>query len=136
MYKVRLQRYLLKLATNWQSDKAFLLTSGFCPQRVVCPWPGAIYLWINIKNVYKIRIQSCLKLATNGRMDKGFLLTSTVCPQGFFALALGLYMFIKSDFEEIILKLQHMGKEKRSFCWHQHLSPRGRLHLPWGYIHV
>ena len=27
----------LKLATNGQSDKAFLLTSGFCPQRVVCP---------------------------------------------------------------------------------------------------
>ena len=25
----------LKLATNGQSDKAFFLTSGFCPQRVV-----------------------------------------------------------------------------------------------------
>ena len=33
MYKIRLQRYFLKLATNGQSDKAFLLTSGFCPQR-------------------------------------------------------------------------------------------------------
>ena len=41
----------LKLATNGQSDKAFLLTSGFCPQRVVCPCPGAIYMyiWKNIK---------------------------------------------------------------------------------------
>ena len=47
----------LKLATNRQSDKAFLLTSGFCPQRVVCPCLGAIYMWKNIKNVYKIRIQ-------------------------------------------------------------------------------
>ena len=37
-----------KLATNGKSDKAFLLTSGFCPQRVVCTCPGAIYLWKNI----------------------------------------------------------------------------------------
>ena len=57
----------LKLATNGQSDKAFLLTSEFCPQRVVCPCPGAIYMWKNIK---KMCIKSefkeiCLKLATN-----------------------------------------------------------------------
>ena len=39
----------LKLATNGQSDKAFQLSSGFCPQRVVCPCPGAIYMWKNIK---------------------------------------------------------------------------------------
>ena len=39
----------LKLAINGQSDKTFLLTSGFCPQRVVCPCPGAIYMWKNIK---------------------------------------------------------------------------------------
>ena len=49
MYKIRLQRYFLKLATNGQSDKAFLLTSRFCPQRVVCPCPGAIYMSKNIK---------------------------------------------------------------------------------------
>ena len=34
---------VFKLATIGQSDQAFLLTSGFCPQRVVCPCPGAIY---------------------------------------------------------------------------------------------
>ena len=45
MYKIRLQDIFLKLATNGQSDKAFLLTSEFCPQRVVCPCPGAIYMW-------------------------------------------------------------------------------------------
>ena len=49
--------FFFKLATNGQSDLAFLLTSGFCPQRVVSPCPGAIYMWNNIKNVYKIRIQ-------------------------------------------------------------------------------
>ena len=32
----------LKLATNGQSDKAFLLTLGFCPQRVV--WPCYIHV--------------------------------------------------------------------------------------------
>ena len=56
------------------------------------------------------------KPATNGQSDKGFVLTSKVCPQGLSALALGLYtyieslkMCIKSDFEEIILKLAAYG---------------------------
>ena len=93
----------LKLATNGQSDKAFLLTSGFCPQRVVCPCPGAIYMWKNIKNVYKIRIQEiCLKLATNGRSDKGFLLTSKVCPQGIFCPCPGaIYKSLKCKYNQI-----------------------------------
>ena len=36
------------------SDKAFLLTSNFCPQGVACLCPGAIYMFKMIKNVYKI----------------------------------------------------------------------------------
>ena len=85
-----------KLATNGQCDKAFLLTSEFCPQRVVCPYPGAIYMWKNIK---KMCIKSefkeiCLKLATNGRSDKGFLLTSKVCSQGVLCPCPGaIYMY-------------------------------------------
>ena len=47
MYKIRLQRYFFEI--NGQSDKVFLLTSGFCPQRGVCPYPGTIYMWKNIK---------------------------------------------------------------------------------------
>ena len=43
--KIRLQRDFFKLATNGQSDKEFLLTSKFCPQGVVCPCPGAIYMY-------------------------------------------------------------------------------------------
>ena len=74
MYKIRLQRFFLKLATNGQSNKALLLTSEFCPQRVVCPCPGAIYMWKNIK---KICIKSefkeiFLKLAINGRSVRAF----------------------------------------------------------------
>ena len=45
-------------------------------------------------------------------------------------------MYIKSDFKAVFLNLQQMGKRIRVFCWHQHLSPRGCLPLPWGYIHV
>ena len=35
----------LKLATNGQSDKDFLLTSKFCPEWVFCPCPGAIDMY-------------------------------------------------------------------------------------------
>ena len=44
-----------KPAANEQSDKGFLLISKVCPQGVVCPCPGAIYIYKIIKNVYKIR---------------------------------------------------------------------------------
>ena len=36
---------VFKLATNGQSDKEFLMTSKFCPQGLVCPCPGAIYMY-------------------------------------------------------------------------------------------
>ena len=35
----------LKLATNWLSDKAFLLTSKFCPLGALYPCPVAIYMY-------------------------------------------------------------------------------------------
>ena len=86
------------------SDKAFLLTLGFCPQRVVCPCSGAIYM---SKNMKKMCIKSeskeiCLKLATNGRSEKGFLLTSKVCHQGVFCPCHGaiyLYKVIKNVYK-------------------------------------
>ena len=37
--------YDLKLATDDQSDKKFLLTSKLCPLGAVCPCPGAIYMY-------------------------------------------------------------------------------------------
>ena len=40
---------VLKLTTNGQSDKGFLLTSTFVPQGVVCPCPWAIYMYKSIK---------------------------------------------------------------------------------------
>ena len=44
MYKIRLQRYFFETCSKWASDKAFLLTSEFCPQRVVCPCSGSIHV--------------------------------------------------------------------------------------------
>ena len=55
--KSEFKEICLKLATNGQSDKDFLLTLKVCPQGVVCPCPGAIYIYKIVKNVYKIRFQ-------------------------------------------------------------------------------
>ena len=56
--KLDFKAIFFKPATNGQSDKGFLLTSKFCLQGVVCPCPGAIYLYEIIKNVCKIRFLS------------------------------------------------------------------------------
>ena len=98
LYKIRLQRDCLKLATNDRSDKMFLLTSKFSPQGVVSPCPGAIYMYKIMKNLYKIRLQRVFffKLEANDRSDKVFLLTSKLCPLGLSAPDLRLYIFIKS----------------------------------------
>ena len=47
---------ILKLATNGQSDKGFLLTSTFV-QGVVCPCPGAIYMYKSIQIYTRTRCQ-------------------------------------------------------------------------------
>ena len=87
--------FFFKPATNGQSDKCCLLTSKLCPQGVVCPCPGAIYMYKIIKNVYKIRFLF-LNLQPNVQSVKGFLLTSTFVPKGLSAPALGLYTCIKA----------------------------------------
>ena len=46
---IYMYKSMKKLATNVQSDKAFLLTSEFCPQGVVCPSPGYIYMYKSMK---------------------------------------------------------------------------------------
>ena len=95
--KIDFNAIFFKLATNGQSDKEFLLTSKFCPQRVVCPCPGAIYMYKTFKMCLKSYFKEIvLKLATNGQSDKGFLLTSTFVPKGLATPALGLYTCIKA----------------------------------------
>ena len=85
MYKIRLYRDFLKLATNGQSDKTFLLASKFCLHWVVWSTP-TLGLYIYVLKHGKLCIKSdfkeiFLKLATNGQSDKAFLLTTKFCPQ-------------------------------------------------------
>ena len=60
--------YDLKLATDDQSDKKFLLTSKLCPLRAVCPLPrGYIHVLNHEKKCIKSDFKEIsLKLATNG----------------------------------------------------------------------
>ena len=60
--------YDLKLATDDQSDKKFLLTSKLCPLGAVCPLPrGYIHALNHEKNCIKLGFKEIpLKLATNG----------------------------------------------------------------------
>ena len=137
MYKIRLQRYffetcnkswtqctLLGPRTNGQSNKAFLLTSEFCPQRVICPCPVAIYMWKNIKKC--VKNQNSKKFVWNLQQMVeviwAFCWHQKFVPKGFSVFAPVLYacikslkVCIKSDFEEIILKLPTYGQRERAF---------------------
>ena len=45
-------------------------------------------------------------------------------------------MCIKSDFEEIILKLATYGQKEKALCCHQNFVPRGLSAPARGYIHM
>ena len=58
MYKIRRQRYFFwNLQQMGKVTRLYCWHQVFCLQRIICPCPEAIYMWKNIKNVYKIRIQ-------------------------------------------------------------------------------
>ena len=96
LYKIRLQGDFLKLATYDCCDKRCLLTSKFCPQRVVSPALGLYTCKKSWKKLYKIIQSFFFKLVANGLSDKRFLLASKVCPLGLSAPDLWLYTFIRS----------------------------------------
>ena len=56
--------YDLKLATDDQSDKKFLLTSKLCS--LCAPCPRDIYIYVLNHEINCIKSDSSLKLATNG----------------------------------------------------------------------
>ena len=91
------EEIILKLAIYGQKEKAFLLSSNFCPQWIVCPCPGLYICW-NMKKMYlKSDFKAIVfKPATKGESDKGFLLTSTFVPKRLSAPALELYTCIKA----------------------------------------
>ena len=67
-----------KLTTNGWSNKAFLLTSKFCPLP-----RSYIHVLNHENNCIKSNVEEIsLKLATNGKSDKAFLLTPKFSPLG------------------------------------------------------
>ena len=143
MYKIRLQSDFFKLATNGHNDEAFLLTPKVYPQGVVCPCPGAIYIYKIIKNVYKIRFLF-LNLQWMGKVIRAFCWHQKFVPKRLYALAPGLYTCIKSlkmciklDFEEIILKLATYGQREKAFLLSSKFCPKYVVcPCPGLYIHV
>ena len=139
--KIEFKEICLKLATNGQSDKGFLLTSKFVPKGFSALAPG---LYTCIKSL-KVSIKSdfeeiVLKIATYGQREKAFLLSSKFCPHWIVSPCSGYIhngetwkkMYIKSDFKAIFLNLQQMGKMIRAFCWHQKFVPKGLSALALG----
>ena len=127
---------ILKLATYGQREKAFLLSSKFCPHWIVCPCLGPIYIWWNMKKMHiKLDFKAMFfKPTTNGKSDKGFLLTSKVYPQRLICPCPGtiyIYKIIKNVYKIrfVFLNLQSMGKVIRAFCWHQKFVPKGYIHV-------
>ena len=144
--KSEFKEICLKLASNGRSDKGFLLTSKVCLQGVFCPCPRAMYMYKIIKNVYKIRFRrDHFKTCNIWAKRKGLsVVIKILSPMDCLPLPGAIFIYgeawknvykirLQSNF---FLNLQQMGKVIWDFCWHQHLSPRGCLLLPWGYIHV
>ena len=49
MYKIRLQRYFFETCNKWAKWQGFSVDIRILSTKVVCPCPGAIYMWKNIK---------------------------------------------------------------------------------------
>ena len=117
-----------KLATNGRSDKGFLLTSKVCPQEVVCPCPGAVYMDKIIKNVYKIRLrrdhfETCNIWAKRKGLSVVIKILSPIC-----CLPLPGAMYIWKNMKkhaEIVLKLATNGQSDKGFLLTSIFVPKG-----------
>ena len=103
--KSHFKEIFFKLAKNGWSDKAFLLTSKFCPLGAVCPCPWAIIFYENELNHEKnvqnqtwkrffLNLQQMTKVTRCSCWHKYFV------PKGLLAP-----VCIKSDLKEIFFKL-------------------------------
>ena len=99
------------------------------------PLLRAIYIYGETwKNVYKIGLQSNFfyNLQQMGKVIRAFCWHQKFVPKGWYVLAPGLYacikslkMSIKSDFEEIILKLATNGQSGKGFLLTSTVVPKG-----------
>ena len=132
--KSELKEICLKLATNGQSDKGFLLTSKVCPEGVFCPCPGATYMYKIIKNVYKIRFrkdhfETCIIWAKRIGLS---VVIKFLSPLGCLPLPGAIYMWKKhikngkkSDFKEILFKLATNGQSDKELLLTSKFCPQG-----------
>ena len=126
--KSEVEEILFKLATYDHSDEAFLLTSKFWLQWVVCHCPRAMYK-------YRIMKQICIKSECRAifwnvqlvmKVIRPFCLHTKHCPQGLSPLALGLYIHVwnKTKYQQKIIRqkgsfwnwYKMMGKIKALKC--------------------
>ena len=122
---------LLKLATNGQSDKAFLLTSNVVPKGLSAAPALGLYTCIKSlkmckKSDFKVMF---LKLATNGQCDKALSVDIKTLSPGGLPLPWG-YTHAKGIFLELV---QNDGNDK-SFQMLPELVPSGCMPMSWGYI--
>ena len=93
----------LKLATDDQSDKKFLLTSKLCPLGAVCPLPrGYIY----VLNHEKTSKRFLWNLQQMGKVIRSFCWHQSFVPWGLSIPAPGLYTCIKSWKKLFKIRLQ------------------------------
>ena len=90
MYKIS-----LKLATNGQSDKGFLLHQKLVPKGFSALAPVLYTCIKSLKMCIKSDFEEIiLKLVIYGQKGKTFLLTSKFCPQWIVCPCPGLYMYM------------------------------------------
>ena len=93
MYKIRF--LFLNLQRMGKVIRAFCWHQKFVPNGVVCPCPGAIYMYKIIKNVYKIRFRRD-QFETCNRWAKwlGLSFDISICPQGLVCpCPVSIYMY-------------------------------------------
>ena len=57
MYKIRLQRYFFETCNKWAKWSGLSVDINICQQEVICPCPGAIYMYKSIKIYTRTRCQ-------------------------------------------------------------------------------
>ena len=95
LYKIRLQRDFLKLATSEWSDEILLLTSKLCPLGAVCPCPGAIYIYKIMKKIVLSQTSKrfFLNLQQMTEATRGFCWHHNFVPWGCLPLPAAIYIY-------------------------------------------
>ena len=137
MYKIRLQRYFF-----WNLQQMGKVTMPFCWHQnyqnfvhkgLSVPAPGYVHVEKTLKNC--VKNQNSKRFVWNLQqmveVIRAFCCHQKFVPKGFSVLAPGLYtcikslkMCIKSDFEEIILKLAICGQRENAFLLSSKFCPQ------------